>query len=123
MNKDQYTTRELSKKLEENGCDVESENLHRHKLNKKLGKDEWDIIDAPANIGRYQNWEMEYYPAYHYYDILVTHAEEFFVDENVIEVAGHMVTYLMRRKKREEAEKHIWEYCIFNPKNKESTNE
>lgn len=59
---------------------------------------------------------------YSYYDIIVTHAKEFFDDyptsyKTIKEQCFMIMKYLIDDKK-EEAEEYLLEHCKFNPKNK-----
>lgn len=142
MNPEHYTSLELSKKLHEAGCEFESE--YRHV---KYGEDGYGRIgfiregdEIPDFLG-----ECEHYPAYSYYDILVTYAKEMFGEECVCAFTGtkggisecdpwhstncccdnyidemneyeyhtRTILDLLQQGKKEEAEKYIWEHCVF----------
>ena len=101
------------------------------------GECEWSWADGEE--GEFQLiqtlWMREYkdeectkiYPAPHILDDLcIKYKEEMFGDgienkDGMIEgglFAGVQVYTLLEKGKKEEAEKHLWENCKFNPKNK-----
>jgi len=122
-----FTSKELSKKLADNGCELESDELAE---NDKI------IVPMPGvDIkGRLKRG------AYFKYDILndicLKHAKEFFGKKKCTCSAENKhyndcrcgsydewsvcfeILRLLKNNKIKEAEDYIWEYCKFNPKNK-----
>ena len=72
-----HTTLETSQKLQEWGCEIESEMWWNWKCNDG-GK--WILHDRKIDIYPYGT---EFLPAHSYYSILVTHAKEFFGEEKI----------------------------------------
>ena len=102
-----YTSKELSKKLAEGGCELESD------------------IDPYKEFGE---WEGDYdtgrHPVlaeYKKYDILndicVKYAKEFF-GQYTEKPTTMILGFLRRKEPTEKVENYIWEVCKFNPKNK-----
>ena len=120
MDEQNYTSLELSKKLAEGGCRLES--AYRHQ------ETEWEGgYDGRAVVVR--NW-----PKYDILnDICVKHSKKFFGEnylgsidnykkesECVFSWSFHseQVFSLRQQNKKQEAEDYIWEHCLFNPKNR-----
>ena len=115
-----HTSLELSKWLQENGCEIE-------------GRMYWR---SPAPAHGYNEWTLSGYnshcteniPAYDILnDICVKHAKEFFGDSKTcfcdacyLSNLTHTqhIFCLISRGKKQEAEDYIKEHCLFNPKNK-----
>lgn len=118
--KNRYTSLELSKKLKENGCELESDKVY---------------IDQKSKIFRYKIAQ-----AYDIlYDICVKYAKKFFAEEKVCInckivdkfkickkctqgfyiPTKQILEMLQQKKPKEEIENFIWQNCRFNPKNKE----
>lgn len=102
-----YTSLELSKKLKENGCKLESnmnylECESKGLLNEKTKRfPKYDILN----------------------DICVKYAKEFFGENEYIinEANKTVIDYIfshVRLWKIKEAEEYIREHCLYNPKNK-----
>ena len=126
MNK--YTSLKLSKLLAENGFEKESEMWWGNTIGQKdqtcwrlYTKEEKEIPDTA----------MEYYPAYDILnDLCVKYAKEMFGEKHSEDVAhiyhsGHcrldasdnallQVGILIRLDRQDEAEKYLWEHCLFN---------
>jgi len=111
MTKNNYTSLELTKKLWENGCNLESEycrSKHTGKLLNMTSKDN------------------NFYPAYDILnEICVKYAKEFFGEgsyrnsgETNRLVRAKYILFLLQQNKKQEAEDYIWENCLFNPNNK-----
>ncbi len=144
MNK--YTSLELSKKLKENGCKLESAKYWNSTFSHPPGYECEDCEKFTNEKGEVKphpmfNLEDEksivpFYPAYDILnDICVKYAKEFFgynyegkikLKENgcrrCYPTIGYeiptMILYLLQQNKKQEAEDYIWEHCLFNPKNK-----
>jgi len=130
MNEQNCTSLELSKKLAEAGCALES-----------LWTWNYGKISKDSTI--YEDWYLGFEYMYHrpsekaYFahdilnDICVKYAKEFFGKE-FIPVDNHLtmvgdpayihhpieILLLMQQGKKQEVELYIWENCLFNPKNK-----
>jgi len=125
MNKDNYTSLELSKKLHEAGCKLESDFRY-------------DIDDEGFYAGesgfKVANWCYSYDILN---DICVKYAKEMFGDQlhDVWHYVGNIedkkaskdvtkepkyitetteILYLLQEGKKQELEEHIWDNCIFN---------
>ena len=94
-----FTSFKFSKKLSENGCDLKFNNAH-------------EIIPTYDII----------------WDICIKYVKEFFGKECIEEdwkrvriIPEIILLMIQRNKTQQEIEKFIWDNCLFNPKNKEST--
>lgn len=132
---EKYTSKELSKKLADNGCKLESEpcwaNVEWYEHGD--GDGEWRISDKhifleeipqPYHRQAYPEYERDWrkkikiYPAYDILnDICVKYAKEMFGSHRY-EICIEILASMMAGKK-EEAEDYIWEHCKFNPKNQQ----
>lgn len=93
----QYTSLELSKKLKENGCELEGSRL----------------IEVDPNSS-----SMYFCASYDIlYDICIEYEIEFFVKWQ--RITREILYMLQQNKPQEEIEEYIWDNCLFNPKNKE----
>ena len=142
-----YTSLKLSKKLADNGCNLESNKcwVCVEQIQEYTGKfkPEPRIINISESRPYYKidsNPEKEesklyeeYYPAYDLlWDICVKYAKEFFGEgskflvaplgiqnyQNNIHIIASNIIRLLQQDKIQEAEDYIWENCLFNPKNK-----
>ena len=120
-----YTSLELSRKLNENGCELESEMFRRgEKLtNESFFRKRKKFINVIGHI------DIKNIPAYDILnDICVKYAKEFFGE---LDMSKYDEPYrypnryypkeilnLLQENKKQEAEDYIWEHCLFNPKNK-----
>ena len=124
MNEQNYTSLELSKRLAENGCKLESD---------FVWADEYDsyyiIVPRKSKIAKLG---IPIYPAYDILnDICVKYAKEFFGEKPIYvgkfgqednftpayKFYSKQILHLLQQNEKEEAEKYIWENTIFN-KNK-----
>lgn len=158
-----HTSLELSKKLREAGCELESEKSWYCSC---LGHEWIDDTNPPANQWNTQEVRA-LYPAYDILnDICCRYADKFFGKHKVNEYGDKVrkltptelsnlskegntrlyykagsrvygkqealwefteaylyhskeILVLLQQGKKEEAEKYIWEHCLFNPRNKE----
>lgn len=132
-----YTSKELSKKLKDGGCELEAEKaylIHEDKTHSFI-----DSENFSKNLGLNYAYDI-------LNDICVKYAKEFFGEleacDKCLEVsclAGEMfcdeyktagtttlnwvfftkhIFNLIQKNKIQEAEDYIWEHCLFNPKNK-----
>ena len=120
MTKESYTSLELSKKLAEARCELESECAY---VLFGADKDEWDLktMVEIKNIG-YKN----YIPAYDILnDICCKYVKKFFKDKfyyqkgkhRLVQISRHILQ-LRQQNKKQKAEVYIKEHCIFlNSKN------
>jgi len=145
MNEQNYTSLELSKKLKENGCKLESEYVycggHIYYEQHEDGEfedfqecDNTDILDPADWYCHAAGMNCEYpIPAYDILnDICVEYAKEFF-GRGIVE-SEHIpaimplspaqyifhpqqILYLLQHGKKQKAEDYIWEHCLFNPVN------
>lgn len=126
-----YTSLELSKKLKENRCELESEYNW-------FEKTEFTNNDI---LGNFKDIDSQKYIICTAYDILwdvcVKYAVDFFGEEEIddwngdadtyiednekpaYEYHSEVILYLMQQGKKQEAEEYLWDNCIFNLKNKE----
>jgi len=124
MTKNNYTSLELTKKLLENGCNLESEYLQDNIDNIYTNTmPRIRISDATRHDGTTVGC---FYPAYDILnEICVKYAKEFFGEgsyrnsgETNRLVRAKYILYLLQQNKKQEAEDYIWENCLFNPNNK-----
>lgn len=134
---DNCTSLELSKKLGENGCKLESNLV-------------W--LNGIMRIKRQDDLYMEY-PAYDLlWDVCVRYGKEFFGEEPIrseflrrvksnrskitddypktyikslafLEYPRYILCYLQSNKNKQYVEDYIWDKCLFNPKNKGGSHE
>ena len=116
-----YISLELSKKLKEAGCELESEIVWAECLNEELA-----CYKVPHLIKSklLESDDQLIAPAYYILnDICVKYAKEFFGEEIIsISVShkraflrhGERILYLLQQGKQQEVEDYIWEYCNFN---------
>ena len=126
MNK--YTSLELSKKLFEAGCPIESDyhwvdmgaggpslyiqlssdtrNSYTNLFDLRSGE-KYDTSEI------YRNIEFDSYDILN--DICVEYSKKFFGNEKFRSSA---IMHLLQNNKKQEAEDYIWKNCLFNPKNK-----
>ena len=136
MNESNYTSLELSKKLAENGCELESEyyyGIHSDGMN---GENNIIHLIHAKNTSETptENYYDEEYRAYDILnDICVKYAKEMFgededpssmfCDQCSAPLGGwqkhslHMLE-LIQYGEKQKAEDYIWENCTFNPKHK-----
>jgi len=119
MREENYTSLELSKKLQKNGFELETTYL--------IDTNEWMVFQ------NWRNWFRDWYrenddldcmwcwELIHAYDILndlcVRYAIKLFWFNDWHDTADR-VFQLMMLWRKQEAEIYIWEHCLFNPKNK-----
>lgn len=112
-----HTSLDLSKKLKEVGCDLESENYivdimfpsNDEKEYKIFGKRE--LEELPKELPNFFTYDI-------LNDICIKYAKEFFgEDELKLNIQENIFWYIAKNRKQE-AEDYIWNYCKFNPKNK-----
>ncbi|MCP4761190.1 MAG: hypothetical protein GY870_05380 [archaeon] len=140
MNKENLTSLELSKKLHENGCKIESEYVRVDT------RKSWKAQNCPIRGGYIEVtpgfepfWNLEDddpecefvpnkepfpnkgyneskpLPAFDILnDICIKHAKEFFGRDR-IDTDTDLVFKLMKMGKKQEAEGYIWRNCTFNP--------
>ena len=120
------TSKELSKKLADNGCELETISYNIYLTNKK----EW------LSSVNHKDSYIKYHRHINTYDILndicVKYAKEMFGEEEgdftlydseetfftkKYLVHTSVIFPLIQQNKHQEAEDYIWEHCKFNPKN------
>lgn len=123
MNEQNYTSKELSQWLAENGCELESEYCYNLRHN---GKDfYYDFGETTrhkkAHYPMVNNKKPNVLPAYDILnDICVRYAKEFFGNgEDIchLELYYPDTTYilsLLQQNKKQEAEQYIKNHCLFN---------
>ena len=115
MNRENYTSTDFSKKLRENGCELPASFYWATSRRRETPKFYFRSKKYPTikNLIRY--------PAYDILnDICVKHIKEFWgIDKRGVNgwARACMVMELMVRGRKEEAEKYIWDTCLFNPAN------
>ena len=132
MNK--HTSLELSKKLYESGCKIESEMYWVGIADDKmfLSKETRDFRGFPDPSE--DPYQFIFNAQDLLWDICIKHAKEFFVDNDfkcqelvssdyflhipAYQNCAGKVLFLLQENKTQEAENYIWEHCKFNPKNK-----
>ena len=121
-----YTSKTLSKKLKEGGCELESEWFWQSFYNSNLDF----VLGEPRKSNKYNC-----YPAYDILnDICVKYAKEFFGEQfkkfnvedldnkrtlkygRVFQYRVVIVSLLLQQNKIQEAEDYIWKHCKFNKK-------
>jgi len=129
MDKKEHIGFELAKKFYENGCEVkvQLESVRKYWI---FWQNFHNKVLLPE---RDASFYEDKYPAYHYYDILVTYADEFFEKMEPTPPKGAMVSrsinpdfYGIRyhildavtERNYKYADELIWQYCKFNPKNR-----
>lgn len=97
----EYISKELALWLKERGCEVEAERFYcDNSCPQKL------IHPRPCYGG--------YIPAYSWFDILVTHVDDFF-DENWRNTTdGGRILGLLQLNRQKEAEDYVREYSLFS---------
>jgi len=118
-----YTSLELSKKLQENGCNLGSEYWYK-KIN-YVGFSSIEIFKKNDKLG------YSIVPAYDIiYDICIKYGKEFFGDGKIISpqvehyllsklvIPYKILEMLQQKRPQKEVEEYLWENCLFNPKNK-----
>ncbi len=134
--KNKYTSLELSKKLSENGCELESGYAHIEEIEEDgvVNIDNWEVVDGEWGKCRTIvftkeeerfGFEIDGIRAYDILnDICVKYAKEFLGDKGLTSYESpsssiiSWIIYLLQKNKKKEAEDYIWEHCKFNPKNK-----
>lgn len=115
----QYTSFELSKKLWENGCRVET-NISWFN---NLKVEQCHFVHARvslAHCGKNNITQTETFPAFDLlWEICVKYSKEFFGDKKETSpLTCENILYKLRTNTPiKEIEKYIWHYCLFNPKN------
>ena len=125
MNK--HTSLELSKKLYEGGCRLESEYVWVRCTKTQ----EYKIIPWPSSEyfrtknNYYCMWRDHPENGWHnsydlLWDICIKYADEFFGEEEKYEQIPiwKCIFDSIKRGEYQEAENDIWEHCKFNPKNR-----
>jgi hypothetical protein len=121
MNKENYTSLELSKWLKENGCELEY----------TFGWSEDNLMEIPLNLQKLKLKTV--YPAYDILnDLCVRYAKEMFGEKGVRSKTGlaqipekyykiypTYILLLLQQNKKQEAEDYIKNHCLFNSKNHE----
>lgn len=114
-----FTSLELSKKLKEAGCELESKIGYLRKAIVKNNK--INFTDKADGICVIKNFNKKAtYPAYDImYDICIRFYKEFFgvsftTLNNVY--CEKILFMLQHNKPQEEIEKYIWDNCVFNKK-------
>ena len=104
IEEDKYTSFELSKKLKENGCDFG--------FNIGWTKDSEEIMKVKNS-----NKDL-IYPAYDFlWDICCYYSHKFFGRKKAL-ICPPIILNMIFNGDFDEAEKYIWENCLFNKKNK-----
>ena len=131
-----HISQELAIWLKERGCEVESEFYYGvandGEYCKFSGQKSGDIdIPVGKREGSVQHCiiaeKSEFYPAYSWYDILVTHAKEFWGEELVYECEcvgmipayeghSHQVLIYLQNGDLKEAETYVREHSLFSKK-------
>ncbi len=109
MNKDHFTSLELSKKLKDNGCRLKTPDYWF--FNSWNGGWELNIAQIDHKFD---------YPAFDILnDLCIKYAIEVFDDKHLWDQA-HMTFQLMFMKQNAGAEEYLWRNCKFNPENPEN---
>jgi hypothetical protein len=117
---DKFTSLELSKKLKENGCDLDTNMLYVRRsfhfeepCEEIYLTREYDMKDA-------DKWGATYYIQAKAYDILwdicIKYAKEFF--DETWKLHTKNIFCLIQNNEKQKAEEYIWEHTIFNKENK-----
>jgi hypothetical protein len=129
VNKNNYTSLELSQKLIDSGCKLIALNYYVKDVSlilptKKGGKFRKKEF---IRLSSFMDEDEKSPPAYDILnDICVKYAKEFFGKDDGIDdpfeysKRGHTERILgfLQQDKKQDAEDYIWEHCLFNPKNK-----
>ncbi len=129
MKNKNYTSEWLSKKLRDNGCDLESEYCTR--INKSPAIN-YEIKRPPITQNEVRRYDI-------LNDLCVKYAKEIWGDGNekldCVNCAidkepcnceevdkgyfhSQQILSLLQEDKKDKAEKYLWDHCLFNPKNK-----
>jgi len=123
-----YTSLELSKKLAEAGCKLESNKIWLQQQNGECNLSKcWKENPSVSMYGEFPAFDI-------LNDICCKYAIDFFPRlkgeyhsnqprkiQPFLQIPYEILA-LMQMGNKEEAEKVIWDYCKFNPKNKENKN-
>jgi len=129
-----YTSLKLSKLLQENGFEGESEYL---RVFEYLEKDKWELVKTEAFCVTNLN-----YPVYDILnDLCIRYAKEMFgeelyhyfrgeetfegndwnddieANEKSFEYHPKIILHLLQQNKQDEAEEYLWKHCKFNKNN------
>lgn len=117
IDEDRFTSLELSKKLAENGCISKNKYVWYKVKNKwEIGRMKMDIVyyiktNPHLGLKAFYTYDL-------YWDICKKYGKEFFGDNKYIVICQN-ISYLLMKNPKQEAEEHIWDNCLFNPRNKE----
>lgn len=130
MNPDNYTSPDLSKKLAENGCELETSahvcEFEKREIIVDLLNCDGQLLEAQYGklIKKTKTFDI-------LNDICVKYAKEFFgeyippkkvspfLDRPPLDYRGasEMILRMLQNGDKQEAENLIWEHCLFNPAN------
>jgi hypothetical protein len=122
MNQDNCTSQDLSKRLDENGCELESDQYYWREIR---DGENWNLTHKemmPVAFleKKYVTVDDQCFGAYPAYDILndicVRYVGDFFKPINEFESMAHPSTqifHLLQQGKKQEAEQLIIDHCVF----------
>ena len=119
MNK--YTSAELSNRLRDNDCELESELGYVLNISNSIARveficDNWKVLELKNLKGIKEYEELKFYAYDILNDICVKYVEKFFGDGGFSKIQE--ILWKLYWNKKQEAEDYIWEHCLFNPKNR-----
>jgi len=129
-----YLSLETCKRLKEWGCDLGGEqDWVKWNSLASMGKG-WTLA-VKSSTDAYKHVVDETYPAYHWYDVLVTHAKEFFGEDlknkeesfaaalslqsrgQRFSLVANTLLCFLQQNKHKEAEEYLLSNVVFNPEN------